>query len=108
MRLAATVTISAEHPAFAGHFPGAPVLPGVLLLDEILRVLEPGLGAAPLQWRIASAKFLKPVGPGEELTVEHEALPNGSVRFSVLSAGTLVASGTLLRAPALRAPDRAD
>ena len=34
---AVTVTIGAEHPALAGHFPGAPILPGVLLLDEMLR-----------------------------------------------------------------------
>ena len=32
-----TVTIAAEHPALAGHFPGAPILPGVLLLDEMVR-----------------------------------------------------------------------
>jgi len=37
---AVTVTIGAEHPALAGHFPGAPILPGVLLLDEMLRAVE--------------------------------------------------------------------
>ncbi len=107
MRIAATVKISEEHPAFAGHFPGTPILPGVLLLDEILRALGRE-HAAPLQWRIASAKFLKPVGPGEELKVEYESLPNGAVRFNVRSAGVLVATGTLLRTPATQARDRAD
>ena len=108
MRVAATVKISEEHPAFAGHFPGAPILPGVLLLDEILRALRPEHAPAPLQWRIASAKFLKPVGPGEELKLEHESLPNGSVRFNVLSAGVLVATGMLMRTPAAKADGRAD
>jgi 3-hydroxymyristoyl/3-hydroxydecanoyl-(acyl carrier protein) dehydratase len=108
MRVAATVKISEEHPAFAGHFPNAPVLPGVLLLDEILRALGHDYIATPLQWRIASAKFLKPVGPGEELKVELESLPNGSVRFNVLSAGVLVATGMLLRTSAPKAHDRAD
>jgi predicted LPLAT superfamily acyltransferase len=96
MRVAATLTIAAEHPAFAGHFPGTPILPGVVLLDEMLHAL------GPRQWRIGSAKLLKPVVPGEALQIEHEPLPNGSVRFSITSAGALVATGTLRPAAALQ------
>jgi predicted LPLAT superfamily acyltransferase len=100
---ALTLTISREHPAFAGHFPGAPILPGVVLLDEMVRALEceapPGAG----RWRIGAAKFLKPVRPGETLTLEHEQLPNGSIRFSVSSAGQPVAHGVLLPESAPRA-----
>ena len=94
MRVVTTITISGEHPAFAGHFPGTPILPGVLLLDETLQALGRH-EATPKQWHIASAKFLKPVSPGEQLQVEHELLPNGSLRFSILSRGALVATGTL-------------
>jgi 3-hydroxyacyl-[acyl-carrier-protein] dehydratase len=99
-----TLVIPPQHPAFGGHFPGAPLVPGVVLLDEMLRVLEidgsvewsaaPGKG-----WTLASAKFLHPVRPGETLTFEHKILPNGSIRFSIRSAdsdSTLVASGTLI------------
>ena len=96
MRLTATVMISGEHPAFAGHFPGTPILPGVVLLDEMLHALEARAGVAAVQWRIGSAKFLKPVTPGEQLQIEHEALANGSLRFAILSGGALVATGTLL------------
>jgi 3-hydroxyacyl-[acyl-carrier-protein] dehydratase len=95
MRLAATLTIPKDHPAFAGHFPGTPVLPGVLLLDETLRALECEDGT---HWRIGAAKFLKPVRPGEQLQVQHEAMPNGSLRFCILSAGVAVATGTLVPA----------
>ena len=35
-----TVLVPPQHPAFDGHFPDAPLLPGVVLLDEMLRVVE--------------------------------------------------------------------
>jgi 3-hydroxyacyl-[acyl-carrier-protein] dehydratase len=100
-----TLTIGAEHPALAGHFPGAPIVPGVLLLDEMLRAVEAQGGAAGAGWRIGTAKFLKPVRPGEMLTLQHEALPNGSVRFSVLRAGEPVAHGVLIPASAAAQAD---
>lgn len=84
--------VPAHHPAFAGHFPGAPLLPGVVLLDEMLQAIRADSG-----WTIASAKFLHPVRPGETLTLEHEPpLANGAVRFTIRSAGQAVASGTLV------------
>jgi 3-hydroxyacyl-[acyl-carrier-protein] dehydratase len=94
-----TLTIAAEHPALRGHFPGAPIVPGVLLLDEALRAVESADRDA-MHWRIGSAKFVKPVRPGETLTLEHQPLPNGSIGFSVLSAGQPVARGVLVPASA--------
>jgi 3-hydroxyacyl-[acyl-carrier-protein] dehydratase len=104
-----TALVPPQHPAFEGHFPGAPLLPGVVLLDEMLRVVEEALfggggaaaavpgktGAAP-GWTIATAKFLQPVRPGDTLTLEHETLTNGAIRFAIRSAGRAVATGTLV------------
>src|SRR5256885_10777436 len=95
---AVTVTIGAEHPALAGHFPGAPILPGVLLLDEMLRAVEQERSCAGIRWRIGAAKFVKPVRPGDTLTLEHEPLPNGSIAFHIASAGQAVAHGVLVPA----------
>src|SRR5205809_396830 len=105
---AVTVTIGAEHPALAGHFPGAPILPGVLLLDEMLRAVEQERSCAGMRWRIGAAKFVKPVRPGETLTLEHEPLPNGSIAFRIASAGQAVAHGVLVPAiaPAARRSSR--
>jgi 3-hydroxyacyl-[acyl-carrier-protein] dehydratase len=100
-----TFTIAAEHPSLAGHFPGAPIVPGVLLLDEMVRTAEADGGAAGPHWRIGSAKFLKPVRPGETLTLERERLPNGSLHFSVARAGEPVAQGVLVPAAARAEPD---
>jgi 3-hydroxymyristoyl/3-hydroxydecanoyl-(acyl carrier protein) dehydratase len=96
MEALTTLTIGAEHPALAGHFPDAPILPGVVLLDEMVRVVEANSRAAGGHWRIGSAKFVSPVHPGETLTLGHERMPNGSIRFSVLRAGQPVAHGVLV------------
>jgi 3-hydroxymyristoyl/3-hydroxydecanoyl-(acyl carrier protein) dehydratase len=103
--------VPVDHPAFEGHFPGAPILPGVALLDEVLRVATLGqvakLGqvatpsqvAARGEWRIASAKFLSPVTPGETLTLELQPQPNGALRFSIHCSTRAVASGTVAPPP---------
>lgn len=87
--------IAANHPAFAGHFPGRPIVPGVVLLDETLRVLEL-LADSGGGWTLGSAKFLSPVTPGElvELCWQDPGA-NGSIAFSLTSQGRAVASGTL-------------
>lgn len=92
---AVALAIAADHPAFAGHFPGAPVLPGVVLLDETIRAIERANGGEPRCWRVASVKFLQVVAPGEALALEHERLASGTIRFTILSAGQAVASGAL-------------
>jgi 3-hydroxyacyl-[acyl-carrier-protein] dehydratase len=90
------LTVPAEHPALTGHFPGAPVLPGVLLLDEVVRAVEIDSTVIGARWRIGTAKFVRPVRPGETLSFGHERQPNGSIRFSISRAGQPVAHGVLL------------
>ena len=88
--------IPANHPAYAGHFPGQPVLPGVVLLDATLQALEGAGRADTATWEINSAKFQSAVRPGEELTLEHETLPSGSIRFAIRTTDRAVANGTLV------------
>lgn len=75
-----------------GHFPGAPVLPAVALLDAVLWRLEPIAGT---RLTVAAAKFLTPVRPGQSLSLEHAAGAGGTLRFTVIAAGAAVASGIL-------------
>ena len=84
------VVIAADHPSFAGHFPGRPIVAGVLLLDLAQRMIEAATGL-PLCGLFAS-KFLSPVLPGEALTLSYEAGP-GQVRFEWLRDARAVASG---------------
>ncbi|MES3013119.1 MAG: 3-hydroxyacyl-ACP dehydratase [Pseudomonadota bacterium] len=93
--------VAQDHPAFAGHFPGEPLLPGVSLLAEVLEAVldEPALaalvGAAP---RIGAAKFLAPVRPGAQLTITLDASPRG-VRFEVREGERVAASGQFEAGP---------
>jgi 3-hydroxyacyl-[acyl-carrier-protein] dehydratase len=90
-----TLEIPATHPAFAGHFPGFPLLPGAMLLDEMLRVIEEARGIDLRNWQVASAKFLSAVRPSETLVLEHEATIAGSIRFTIHVDDRKVASGAL-------------
>jgi 3-hydroxyacyl-[acyl-carrier-protein] dehydratase len=98
-----TLQIAPDHPAFGGHFPGTPVVPGVWLLDaavhallEMFRtaVVEPA-GAAQV-CQITVAKFHSPVGPGETLTICLDTTAAGSTQFEISSGGRKVATGTLV------------
>ena len=97
MSTASTVDIvfdvPVDHPCFTGHFPGAPILPGALLLDEIVRHL-PGL-AAPV--RLTGVKFRHPVQPGTRLLLRFAAREDGAVRFSAQDADVVVADGLASR-----------
>ena len=92
-----TVEVPAGHPAFEGHFPGHAVLPGVVLLAEVVAGVERCLGLPTDRLVIKVAKFHAPVAPGSSLVVE--LAPNGDIAFSISCGPTRVASGTLAPAP---------
>lgn len=94
LRSAIPLSIPVDHPAFAGHFPGAPVVPGVVLIDRVMFVIAAATGQAYRQ--IAWAKFLRPVPPGQALMIHYETDVYGSARFEITAGTDKVASGHLL------------
>lgn len=70
--------IPETHPSAGGHFPGRPVIPGALLLDEAAQVLA---GNVPLCFR--SVKFLAPARHGEALELHWHRQADGLVRFEI-------------------------
>ncbi len=70
---------SIDHPTAAGHFPGNPIIPGAVLLDEVLQAIAGDDGAAPAV--IRSAKFLQPVRPGDLLLIRWQPQARGETKF---------------------------
>jgi 3-hydroxymyristoyl/3-hydroxydecanoyl-(acyl carrier protein) dehydratase len=101
--LATTLLVPCDHPAFEGHFPGRPIVPGVVLLAEALAALQAATDSAASDWRVQSAKFTRPVGPGARLSLSLQEERPGRVRFEIRAGDHAVASGTL----AAREPARA-
>jgi 3-hydroxymyristoyl/3-hydroxydecanoyl-(acyl carrier protein) dehydratase len=88
--------IAADHPAYAGHFPGQPILPGVVLLDEALHALAAQLGRQDAGWQLKSVKFHSPVQPGESLTLQYAESLSGGLRFEIRCGDRSVASGSVV------------
>ena len=86
-------SIAADHPALPGHFPGRPVVPGVVLLTEIERAVRKNCGAAIIEW--PQVKFLSPLAPAQRYTIELEFVSEKFARFRVVSGETAIASGTV-------------
>ena len=81
VRIVATKAVTINEPFFAGHFPGRPIMPGVLIVEAlaqaagVLAVESLGLvGSGKLVYFMAidGAKFRTPVEPGVLLTLEVE------------------------------------
>jgi acyl-CoA synthetase (AMP-forming)/AMP-acid ligase II len=90
-----SLPLAEDHAAFAGHFPGFPILPGAALLDVVLHEIERSRSIDLTQWSVASAKFLAAVQPGDALTLEHSASGEAAIRFVIRTATRAVASGML-------------
>jgi 3-hydroxyacyl-[acyl-carrier-protein] dehydratase len=108
MRVEASVTFVADHPVFAGHFPDKPIVPGALLLDQVLHVAMLAIPASRQEpvylptdspkthCEISSVKFLSAVQPGETLLIACTVSAQRPTRFDITCQGRQIATGTLV------------
>ncbi|AKS43362.1 MaoC/PaaZ C-terminal domain-containing protein [Wenzhouxiangella marina] len=99
MNVSETWSMPADHPALPGHFPGQPIVPGVVLLAEAVRLARARLGLAEgaLSWQ--RVKFLAPVRPEQRVQFELEGDAN-RFTFTITDAdGQPIARGQARHEP---------
>jgi 3-hydroxyacyl-[acyl-carrier-protein] dehydratase len=102
-RIEARLMVAANHPALPGHFPGEPVVPGVVLLDRLLEIAQASFGFPLRVTGLPQVKFLAPLLPGEEAHAvlewaqtenDHSTQQRAErLRFRVERAGQVIAQG---------------
>ena len=85
-------SIPRTHPALAGHFPGHPVVPGVLILETVLAVARQQ-EEQQIQG-VAQAKFISVLLPDEPCVITLSRSRQG-LRFTCAAADRMVATGLL-------------
>ncbi|HZF26486.1 MAG TPA: hypothetical protein VEZ88_09525 [Steroidobacteraceae bacterium] len=91
----ASVAIAADAPYFAGHFPANPVVPGVVVLEHVIEEISRRTGMKRWPQHIHAVKFLGPLRPGDELSVELQTTGANTVRFGCRSGSRPIAVGVI-------------
>lgn len=92
----AWLSIEPRHPALRGHFPGNPIVPGVVLLDAVIEFALAECAPPAFACRIPYAKFLKPLLPDQQVLLGLDAVSQEEVRFTCRLGSSRVAEGALL------------
>jgi len=86
-RVVALKNVTIGDPHLQGHFPGNPLMPGVLLVEAMAQTagLLLSEGSSALLAQIREARFRRPVVPGDQVRIEAERLGGlgGLHRFAV-------------------------
>lgn len=87
-----SVRIAANHPSLPGHFPGQPIVPGVVLLDRVLVEAERWLQRPVHPSSLPNVKFTAPLLPEQDAELQLK-LDGNELRFSLNRDGAALAQG---------------
>lgn len=87
----ATLCVPADHPSLAGHFPGRPIVPAVVILDAVLSAARQGRPDLRAR-RLLHAKFPHPLRPGCRATILLE-WSGAALHFNVAAGSESVSIG---------------
>ena len=94
MKFETTCVVSGDHPSLAGHFPGTPIVPGVVILERVLEALHAENGDSKVI-AIPAVKFLTPLLPDQVFSIHLRGVADQTVRFECHRAGQILARGEL-------------
>ena len=95
MNFERTLTIGKDHPALPGHFPSHPVVPGVLVLDEVIETLKHRYGDGLVVTGLPAVKLSSPLKPEEPLIITIEPEHADTATFTCRVGDRLIASGSI-------------
>ncbi len=72
-----------DHASFPGHFPGNPILPGVLLLERVMSYVQSQITSPLQKYTLYNVKFLAAVSPGDQLSLVLSAGSSNEKHFSM-------------------------
>jgi 3-hydroxymyristoyl/3-hydroxydecanoyl-(acyl carrier protein) dehydratase len=87
--------VPAGHPSLPGHFPARPVVPGVVMLDEVVAAIEKWSGRVFQPSTFPSVKFLHPLLPDQPFDI-HLRGGAGRIDFECRAGGQVLARGTVI------------
>jgi 3-hydroxyacyl-[acyl-carrier-protein] dehydratase len=88
-------TLGPDLMCFDGHFPGNPILPGVVQVDWACHFGQEAFGPLGVFTSIRNLKFMQIVRPGDALHLELVPGGEGALRFTYRVEDRIVSSGTL-------------
>jgi 3-hydroxymyristoyl/3-hydroxydecanoyl-(acyl carrier protein) dehydratase len=94
------LTVEPGHPALPGHFPGAPVVPGVVLIDHVLDLVRAPLRRRSIVAGLPRVKFLRPLLPGQTVLLGVEMVSGEEAVFTCRIGNDRVAEGRIVTGPA--------
>jgi 3-hydroxymyristoyl/3-hydroxydecanoyl-(acyl carrier protein) dehydratase len=95
MKYERTVSVHKDHPALAGHFPGRPIVPGVLVLEEVIQTLKDQYDADLVITELPAVKLFSPLLPEESLNITVETEGPDTAAFLCRAGSRLIASGSI-------------
>ncbi|MGH8506294.1 MAG: hypothetical protein ACRETM_10070 [Stenotrophobium sp.] len=81
---------------FRGHFPGFPLLPGVVQVDWAIRLARQSFDLPENFRRLSALKFMRILQPGAEVTLTLEQHNAGELRFRYQEKGQVCSSGRIV------------